>query len=273
MSPDVRYVRNGGVAIAYQIVGEGTTDLVFVSDFMSNLVYGWEHPFWRDFYERLAGSFRLILYDKRGTGLSDHGGQFPALETRMEDLRAVLEAAESPAAVVLGSHDGCSMAALYAATYPERTQALVLFQPWAYTEMNRRPASQVSPISANGGGLRSTPASCCSTICRTLNNSETAREWFADECRIGASPAAAYALNLAGFQTDLREILPAIRAPTLILHRGSQGGEDSPRCRAAHPRCSFCCPSRRRLVGDLPVAGAGRRGGAVRVRPGAARGA
>ena len=96
---------------------------------MSNLVYGWESPCWRAFYERLAHSFRLILFDKRGTGLSDHGANFAALETRMEDLRAVLDAAGASNAVVLGAHEGCGMAALYAATYPERTRALALFHP------------------------------------------------------------------------------------------------------------------------------------------------
>ena len=89
---EIRYARNGGVAIAYQVVGEGEIDLVYVADFVSNLVYGWEIPCWRAFYERLARSYRLILFDKRGTGLSDHGSQFAALETRMEDLRAVLDA-------------------------------------------------------------------------------------------------------------------------------------------------------------------------------------
>ena len=128
---DIRYVRSGGVAIAYQIVGDGDTDLVYVPDFMSNLVYAWEYPRWRDFYRLLAGSFRLILFDKRGTGLSDHGGQFATLETRMEDLHAVLDAAGSTRTVILASHEGCGMAALYAATYPERTTALVLFHPQA----------------------------------------------------------------------------------------------------------------------------------------------
>src|SRR5262249_36823629 len=88
----IRYVRNGGVAVAYQVVGEGEVDLVFVPPYASNLVYGWVWSRWRVFYERLARSFRLILFDKRGTGLSDRGGQFAALETRMEDLRAVLDA-------------------------------------------------------------------------------------------------------------------------------------------------------------------------------------
>ena len=126
---DIEYARSSGVAIAYQVVGEGDVDLVFVPEWGSNLVYGWEYPLWRDFYERLARSFRLILFDKRSTGLSDHGGQFATLETRMEDLRAVLDAVDSSNAVVFGSMEGCGMATLLAATYPERTRALVLFHP------------------------------------------------------------------------------------------------------------------------------------------------
>jgi class 3 adenylate cyclase/pimeloyl-ACP methyl ester carboxylesterase len=226
MSSDVSYVRNSGVAIAYQVVGDGATDLVFVPDFTSNLVYAWEHPYWRDFYERLAGSFRLILYDKRGTGLSDHGGQFPALETRMDDLRAVLEAAESSSAVVLGSHDGCSMAALYAATYPERTLALALFQPWAYSEMEDDDVAGLADLRERWG-TKEYSDELCATICPTLYATEAGRAWFANEARIGASPAVAYALNLASFQTDLREVLPAIRVPTLVLHRGARAEKDA----------------------------------------------
>src|SRR5437660_680948 len=131
MEPDIRYARNGDVAIAYQVVGEGERDLVFVPDYVSNLVYAWKSPYWREFYERLARSFRLILFDKRGTGLSDHGPHFAALETRMEDLRAVLDDAGSERPVVFGSHEGAGMACLYAASYPERTRALVLFHPVA----------------------------------------------------------------------------------------------------------------------------------------------
>ena len=94
MEPDIQYASNDGVAIAYQVVGDADRDLVFAPDFISNLVYGWDSPYWREFYERLARSFRLILFDKRGTGLSDRGGAgFAALETRMNDMRAVLEAA------------------------------------------------------------------------------------------------------------------------------------------------------------------------------------
>src|SRR6476619_6649102 len=129
--PDIHYARNGGTSIAYQVVGDGPTDLVYVPDYVSNLVYAWESPRYREFYERLARSFRLILFDKRGTGLSDSFREFATLETRMEDLHAVLDAVGSDRAVVLGSHEGASMATLYAATYPERTIALVVFQPAA----------------------------------------------------------------------------------------------------------------------------------------------
>src|SRR4029079_3159099 len=90
---DIRYVRSGGVAIAYQIVGDGDTDLVYVPDFMSNLVYAWEYPRWRNFYRLLAGSFRLILFDKRGTGLSDHGRQLATLEEPVAELAVALDAA------------------------------------------------------------------------------------------------------------------------------------------------------------------------------------
>jgi pimeloyl-ACP methyl ester carboxylesterase len=126
---DIHYARTSGASIAYRVVGDGPIDLIFVPDYESNLVYGWEWPRWRGFYERLASFSRLILFDKRGTGLSDHTGGFPTLETRMEDVRAVLDAVESERAVVLGGHEGCAMACLFAATYPERTIALALFQP------------------------------------------------------------------------------------------------------------------------------------------------
>src|SRR2546430_397755 len=106
---EIEYARNGGIAIAFQVVGEGDVDLVYVPDYVSNLVYGWEYPPWRDFYLRLARSFRLILFDKRGTGLSDHGGQFATLETRMEDLHAVLDAAGSSNPVIFSADEGSAM--------------------------------------------------------------------------------------------------------------------------------------------------------------------
>jgi class 3 adenylate cyclase/pimeloyl-ACP methyl ester carboxylesterase len=219
---EIRYARNGGVAIAYQVVGEGEIDLVYVPDYVSNLVYGWEIRYWRAFYERLGRSFRLILFDKRGTGLSDHGAQFAALETRMEDLRAVLDAAGASRAVVLGAQDGCGMAALYAATYPERTRALALFHPLARGRgiADRATQEELSAL-RDGWGTQEFCDKLLENYSPTLYASEDDRRLFANWMRVGASPAVAYALNRALFETDLRDVLPAVRVPTLILYRSS----------------------------------------------------
>ena len=224
MRLDIRYARSAGAAIAYQVVGEGSDDLVYVPDFVSNLVYGWESPHWRGFYERLAESFRLILFDKRGTGLSDVGGHFPALETRMEDLRAVLDVAGSATAVLFGSHDGCSLATLYAATYPERTRALVLFHPVAHGTDADQPAvrDELAQLRSNWG-TQSWCDELFATVCPSLASSDDERVWFANWLRVGASPAVAYGLNRAWFETDLRDVLPAVRVPTLVLYRSLSG--------------------------------------------------
>lgn len=230
VATDIRYTRNGGVAIAYQVVEGGDVDLVYVPDFMSNLVYGWESPYLRSFYERLARSFRLILFDKRGTGLSDHGPHFAVLETRMEDLRAVLEAASSgDAAVVFGAHEGCGMAALYAATYPERTRALVLFHPVVrgHGLEDRRVQEELSAL-REGWGEQAWCDELLRLGCPTLYANEEDRRWFADWLRVSASPAVAYALNRAFEETDLREVLPAVRVPTLVLYRRAQMVEGDP---------------------------------------------
>lgn len=221
---DIRYARSGGIAIAYQVVGDGETDLVYVPDYMSNLVYNWMWHYWRDFYERLAQSFRLILFDKRGTGLSDHGGHFAALETRMDDLRAVLDEVGSSRAVVFGAHEGSGMAALYAATYPERVRALVLFHPGADIDNGPEEQRGLADLRDRWG----TRAYCDELLrhgCPTLYEQEEEREWFANELRLGASPAVAYALNRAFVETDLSEVLPAVRAPTLVLYRPGSLGE------------------------------------------------
>lgn len=220
MGLDIRYARNGGVAIAYQVVGDGPIDLAYVPDYISNLVYGWESGHYREFYERLAQSFRLILFDKRGTGLSDHGGQFAALETRMEDLHAVLDAAGSSSTVLLGSHDGCSLAALHAATYPERTRALVLFHPVAHDpEMQTDAARAELAELRERWGTQEFSDELLEVSAPSLYPDPAEREWFANWLRVGASPAAAYALNRAWYETDLRDVLPAIHVPTLVLYR------------------------------------------------------
>jgi class 3 adenylate cyclase/pimeloyl-ACP methyl ester carboxylesterase len=227
---DIRYARSGGAAIAYQVVGSGSTDLVFVPDFMSNLVYGCEWPRWQEFYERLASFSRLILFDKRGTGLSDYGGGFPTLETRMEDLRAVLDAVGSRKTAVLGGQEGCGMACLFAATYPERTRALVLFQP-ASRGTGDDPDEALSTEeewerdladTRERWGTQEFSDELLAEIAPSLAANEDDRAWFANWTRVGASPAAAYALNRVYAETDLRDVLPAVRVPTLLLYRGEE---------------------------------------------------
>jgi class 3 adenylate cyclase len=221
--PDIRYARNGGVAIAYQVVGEGDVDLVYVPEYTSNLVYWWEYPRWREFYLRLARSFRLILFDKRGTGLSDLGGQFATLETRMEDLHAVLDAAGSASPVIFGAHEGSAMAVLFAASYPERARALVLFHARAMGHSSLPPdadlARQFLAGIREGWGLEEWCDELFREVWPSLAASEDDRRWFANSIRVGASPAVAYALNRAYYETDLRDVLPAVHVPTLLLYR------------------------------------------------------
>jgi class 3 adenylate cyclase len=218
MQPEVRYARSSGAAIAYQVVGGGETDLVFVPDFGSNLVYAWQSPYWPEFYEDLARRFRLILFDKRGTGISDRHGEFATLETRMEDLRAVLDAAGSTETVILGSNDGCPMAVLFAATYPERTRALALFHPSGSPESGDVEA-ELRPL-RDGWGKQEYMDELLQDSCSTLfARGEQDRLWFANWERVSLSPTFAYALNRAHAETDLRPIMPAVRAPTLVLYR------------------------------------------------------
>ena len=219
MQPDIRYAKSSGAAIAYQVLGDGDTDLVFVPDFGSNLIYAWQSPYWRDFYERLARGFRLILFDKRGTGVSDRHGEFATLETRMEDLGAVLDAVGSSEAVILGSHDGCAMAVLYAATYPERTTALALFHPVAVPQSADEIDERLGTLRERWG-TQEFMDEMLQQACPTLYaRGEEDRLWFANWERVSLSPAFAYALNRAFAETDLRPIMPAVRAPTVVLYR------------------------------------------------------
>jgi len=219
MSLDVQYVQSGGVGIAYQVVGKGDRDLVFVPDFCSNLVYAWESTYWRPFYELLARSFRLVLFDKRGTGLSDRGGAFPTLETRMEDLRAVLAAVDSRRAVIFGSHEGCLMATLFAATYPEQTIALALFHPPLIELLEPGYArTQLATLRGRWGTQELCDEILVET-CPTLAATPEGRSWFANWLRVGAGPAMGYELNRAFMETDMSDVYAAVRVPTLVLYR------------------------------------------------------
>lgn len=229
MRSDIRYTRASGAAIAYQVVGEGSDDLVYVADYMSNLVYGWEWPRLRDLYLRLASFSRLILFDKRGTGLSDHTGTFPSLDTRMEDLRSVLDAAGSRRSFVLASYEGCSLAVMFAASYPERVKGLILFQAVSTGGTQRDQETTLVELAElrERWGTQEYCDEILLSFSPTLAGMAEERVRFANWLRVGASPAAAYALNRAYFETDLRDVLPAVRVPTLILYRGADMQADA----------------------------------------------
>jgi len=218
--PDVNYARSGDVAVAYQVIGDGPLDVVLVPDWISNLVWAWHTPYWRNFYERLGSFARLIVFDKRGTGLSDRPHFFPDMETRIDDLRAVLDATGTERAAIVASHEGCWMASLFAATYPERTRSLALYHPWIgasddrlYVDSEedlRELRDQWGTNDFVDQQLRPAPS---------LAADKEFRLWYRDEMRLSASPSSAYAYWKSIRELDFRDIYPAVRVPTLVLYR------------------------------------------------------
>ncbi len=223
MPPVTRYAKSGEVNIAYQVIGDGPLDLVFVPGFISHLDLQWADPRIARFLEKLASFSRLILFDKRGTGLSDPVAGPAPLEDRMDDVRAVMDAAGSERAALLGVSEGGPMSVLFAATYPERTRALVLCGTF--------PTGTLDPAD-NPGGQRWVDA------VQTLR--AAAEHWGegrtlallgpsadSERDRIGrgmfersaASPQMVRTLIDMGNETDVRDLLPNVRVPTLVLHR------------------------------------------------------
>jgi pimeloyl-ACP methyl ester carboxylesterase/DNA-binding winged helix-turn-helix (wHTH) protein len=224
-TPETKYVQNRGVNIAYQVIGTGKIDIVFVMGWVSHLEYFWKHHLFASFLERLASFSRLILFDKRGTGLSDHVPltELPTLEQRMEDVHAVMDAVASERAVLIGVSEGGPMCSLFAATYPERTAGLVMIgtyakrirdadYPWAPTEEQRNAFFDL--MTRDWGG----PVGIEERAPSMANDSEF-REWWAEYLRMGASPGAAVALTKMNAEIDVRDVLPSIRVPTLVIHR------------------------------------------------------
>jgi pimeloyl-ACP methyl ester carboxylesterase/class 3 adenylate cyclase len=218
MMPVTKYAKSGDVHIAYQVIGDGPTDLVFVPGFVSHVEEWWEEPLCARFFERLAAFSRLILFDKRGTGLSDRVAEVPTLEQRMDDVRAVLQAAGSERAAVLGISEGGAMSALFAASHPERTSALVLygtfaeFRSWVPTPQHFEHFLQA--IDQDWGTGQSLPH-----FAPSVADDPPFRRWWARHERAGASPGAAMALMRMNSEIDVRHVLGAIHVPTLVLHR------------------------------------------------------
>ena len=222
VKPETRYARSGDVNIAYQIVGDGPRDLVLVSGWVTNIEVFWEEPTATRFLQRLGSFSRLILFDKRGTGLSDRVAEFPDLETRMDDVRAVMDAVRSSRAALLGYSEGGPMCALFAATYPERTTALIMLgayarriwasdYPWGPTKEEF--GQFVDQTVRDWGGPVGLEVRAPS-----LFHDPRFREWWARLLRLGASPSASRALLRINAEIDVRQVLPAIRVPTLIVH-------------------------------------------------------
>lgn len=215
--PETRYAKSGHIDIAYQLVGDGSLDLVYVPGFVSNLDLIWENQGTAEFYSRLAGFSRLILFDKRGTGLSDRMAGVANLEERMDDVRAVMDAVGSERAALFGISEGGPMSLLFAATYPERAQALVLYASYAQhpTLTPERLEADIERINREWGTGTFLP----STFFPDLVLDESTRRHFARRERQSASPSAAIMVLRMNSEIDARHVLPAIRIPTLILHR------------------------------------------------------
>jgi class 3 adenylate cyclase len=211
------------VHIAFQTFGEGELNLVVVPGWASHIEYAWEDPAYAHFMDRLGSFCRVMWFDKRGTGLSDRDVGMPTLEQRMDDVRAVMDAVGVERAAVLGVSEGGSMSALFAATHPERVSSLILYgafacrirspdYPWAPTLDERQ--KWIESLEQGWGGDFE-----LDTLAPSRANEESFRKWFTTYGRLSVSPSAAVALARMNTYIDIREVLPSIRVPTLVIHR------------------------------------------------------
>lgn len=221
--PRTQYAKSGELHIAYQVIGHGPIDLVVVPGFVSHLEYDWEHPLPARFFQRLASFSRLIRFDKRGTGLSDRVAEMPTLEQRMDDVRAVMDAVGSQRAALFGISEGGPMSVLFAATYPDRTAALVLYgsyarrswapdHPFGWTE--EQWSGALERLERTWGS-----PSDLEMWVPSMAHDEDFRQYVANYRRLAASPGAAVAVWRMNKDIDVRHVLSTIRIPTLILHR------------------------------------------------------
>ena len=218
--PETRYASSDSIRIAYQVVGNGPIDVVFIPGFISNLEINWEDPGYGRLLQRLSAFGRVIVFDKRGTGLSDRVDtqNLPSLESRMDDVRSVMDAAGSGRAVLLGAAEGAAMAIRFAATHPARTRALVLYGGYAHFHdavMNGEALDEFVHATASSWGQGATLSRFAPGRVKDLRFAA----WWGRLERLSASPAAAIALIRMNAQIDVRDVLESIRVPTLVMHR------------------------------------------------------
>jgi len=224
--PEVHYARSGEVSIAYQVIGDGPVDLVFVRGITGDLLSTWDQRLLIRHVLGLAENGRLLMLDKRGTGLSDRVGGVPTLETRMDDVRAVMDAAGSERAVLWSGMEGSRITTLFAATYPERTSALIVLNPtakgrptpdypWAPSDDDWR---QTLREVREGWGEREYFHRLLRSQSPAMADDEGFRAWFVTHMRRSLSPGAAMAFHRMAMEADVADVLPAVRVPTLILY-------------------------------------------------------
>jgi pimeloyl-ACP methyl ester carboxylesterase len=211
--PETRYALSGDVNIAYQVMGDGPVDIVMVPGFMSHIEFRHELPGQTAFLRRLSSFARVVTFDKRGQGLSDRVSDAPSLEQRMDDVRAIMDAVGSQRATLFGHSEGCAMSALFAATYPERVSRLILFGGYVKrSDMNiAEIVEQRVKVWGTGAMLK--------RIAPSLAADPAAVAQFAKFERLSASPGAVKSFTMLNWQIDVSSILPAVRVPTLVLHR------------------------------------------------------
>jgi class 3 adenylate cyclase len=218
MQPRTQYAKSGDVHIAYQVFGEGAVDLVFVPGFVSHIENYWDEPNFARWLRRLGNFSRVIMFDKRGTGLSDQVSELPGMDQRMDDVRAVMDAVGIKRAAIFGISEGGSLATLFAATHPERSQALIIyggfaqFSSWIPTQEAMESLFQYIDKSWGSGEswLNFAP---------TKEGDLAFQQWWGKFERLGASPGAVKTLMRMNSQIDITEILPSVNVPTLVIHR------------------------------------------------------
>ncbi|MFZ1786908.1 MAG: alpha/beta hydrolase, partial [Saprospiraceae bacterium] len=224
MKPETRYTKSGRINIAFQSFGNGPVDIVYIPGWVSNIDWMWSCPELVAFLKELGQIGRVILFDKRGTGLSDRMIELSTLEERMDDIRAVMDAVNSEKAVLFGHSEGGSVSALFAATYPNRVISLITFgafakrrysedYPWAPTNEERSKVYDLIENNWGGGNMN------LSTLAPSKANDKTFMDWLANYFRSGASPSAALVLTKMNTEVDIIGILHSIKVPTLLLQR------------------------------------------------------